>query len=128
MYKNIFVSHIILLLLIAFCGLGNSFLYSLLKMEGLYEKVILTVLFIFILFTFIFYKYKETLSQYINDKFYIIVILSVLLVCIIELILVALYQSFTLTLLQNSVRMEKHKLFHLLSYVQSLLRNPNLAR
>lgn len=88
MYKNIFVSHIILLLLIAFCGLGNSFLYSLLKMEGLYEKVILTVLFIFILFTFIFYKYKETLSQYINDKFYIIVILSVLLVCIIELILV----------------------------------------
>lgn len=88
MYKNIVISHIILLLLVAFFGFCNSFLYTLLKMEGLYEKVILTVLFIFILFTFLFYKYKETLSQYINDKFYIIVIFSVLLVCIIELILI----------------------------------------
>lgn len=86
-YKNVVISHIILLLLIAFFGFCNSFLYTLLKMEGLYEKVIFTVLFIFILFTFLFYKYKETFSQYINDKFYIIVILSVLLVCIIEIIL-----------------------------------------
>lgn len=88
MYKNIVISHIILLLLVVFSSFCNSFLYTLLKMEGLYEKVILTVLFIFILFTFLFYKYKETLSQYINDKFYIIVIFSVLLVCIIELILI----------------------------------------
>ena len=88
MYKNIVISHIILLLLVVFAGFCNSFLYTLLKMEGLYEKVILTVVFIFILFTFLFYKYKEILSQYINDKFYIIVIFSVLLVCIIEFILI----------------------------------------
>jgi len=88
MYKNIFISHIILLLLVAFFGFCNSFLYILLKMEGLYEKVILTVLFIFILFTFLFYKYKKTLSQYINTKFYIIIVLSVLLVCIIEIFLI----------------------------------------
>ena len=84
MYKNIIISHIILLLLIAFFGFCNSFLYILLKMEGLYEKVILTVLFIFILFTFLFYKYEKSLSQYINDKFYIIIVLCVLLVCMIE--------------------------------------------
>lgn len=88
MYKNIFVSHIILFILIAFFGFCNSFLYTLLKMEGLYEKVILVVLFIFILFTFLFYKYKELLSKYINDKFYLIMIYSVLLVCIIEIILI----------------------------------------
>ena len=88
MYKNIVISHIILLLLVAFAGFSNSFLYTLLKMEGLYEKVILTVVFIFILFTFLFYKYKETLSQYINTKFYIIIVLSVLLVCIIEIFLI----------------------------------------
>ena len=86
-YKNVVISHIILLLLIAFFGFCNSFLYTLLKMEGLYEKVILFVLFIFILFTFLFYKYKELLSKYINDKFYLIMIYSVLLVCIIEIIL-----------------------------------------
>lgn len=57
-------------------------------MEGLYEKVILTVLFIFISFTFLFYKYKKTLSQYINDKFYTTVVLCVLLVCIIEIFLI----------------------------------------
>ena len=88
MYKNIFISHIILFILVAIFGFCNSFLYTLLKMEGLYEKVILTVLFIFILFTFLFYKYKQTLSQYINDKFYITVVLCVLLVCIIEVFLV----------------------------------------
>jgi len=88
MYKNIFISHIILFILVAIFGFCNSFLYTLLKMEGLYEKVILTVLFIFILFTFLFYKYKQTLSQYINDKFYITVVLCVLLVCIIEFILI----------------------------------------
>lgn len=57
-------------------------------MEGLYEKVILIVLFIFILITFLFYKYKKTLSQYINDKFYVVIILCVLLVSMIELILI----------------------------------------
>ena len=88
MYKNIIISHIILLLLVAFAGFCNSFLYTLLKMEGLYEKVILTVLFIFILFTFLFYKYEKSLSQYINDKFYIIIVLCVLLVCMIEFILI----------------------------------------
>ena len=88
MYKNIVLSLIILFILIAFGGFCNSFLYTLLKMEGLYEKVILVVLFIFILFTFLFYKYKELLSKYINDKFYLIMIYSVLLVCIIEIILI----------------------------------------
>jgi len=88
MYTNIFISHFILFILVAIFGFCNSFLYTLLKMEGLYEKVILIVLFIFILITFLFYKYKKTLSQYINDKFYVVIILCVLLVSMIELILI----------------------------------------
>ena len=88
MYKNIFISHLFLFILVGFFGFCNSFLYTLLKMEGLYEKVILIVLFIIILCTFLFYKYQKILSKYINEKFYFIVILCVILVCIIELILI----------------------------------------
>ena len=88
MYKNILISHVLLFILVGVFGFCNSFLYTLLKMEGLYEKVIFVVLFIFILFTFLFYKYKETLSKYINDKFYFMVFVGVILVCMIEIILI----------------------------------------
>ena len=88
LHTNIIGSHIMLIVLVALCSYILSYLFILLKMQGLYNQVIFTTVALIFGLMCIFYYKQDLLIPYLqNDKIYI----TMIIICIIVIILSIIY-------------------------------------
>ena len=83
-YKNIFISHFMLLVLISFFSLLISITYARLKKNNLYNKTFYTTLLLISVLLILFYFNQDLIKEYLTDEYYYIVFILLFVVFIIQ--------------------------------------------